>query len=192
MRAASSIPKGCTCDGLIDTVIPAGEPWMGTVRRGQIAAHRRSRGQPGRRHAVLQRRTTPPSATARRTPSSAQGSIYLTTGTRAALEPRQRPMLTHRRGHLRAARHARRRLLGGEQHRALCAREAAHAHLPRQLPARAARHEPARLTKRDLPSNINFFMNVPVTPEGGLRFADGISARGPLRGDARARWTCWC
>jgi len=35
-----------------------------------------------------------------------------------------------------------------------------------------------RLTKRDLPSNINFFMNVPVTPAGGLRFADGISAAG--------------
>jgi hypothetical protein len=29
-----------------------------------------------------------------------------------------------------------------------------------------------------LPSNINFFMNVPVTPEGGLEFADGISAPG--------------
>ena len=34
------------------------------------------------------------------------------------------------------------------------------------------------LTKRDLPSNINFFMNVPVTPQGELRFADGISAAG--------------
>jgi urea carboxylase-associated protein 1 len=34
------------------------------------------------------------------------------------------------------------------------------------------------MTKRDLPSNINFFMNVPVTPEGGLRFADGISGAG--------------
>jgi urea carboxylase-associated protein 1 len=34
------------------------------------------------------------------------------------------------------------------------------------------------LTKRDLPSNINFFMNVPVTPAGELRFADGISAAG--------------
>jgi urea carboxylase-associated protein 1 len=32
--------------------------------------------------------------------------------------------------------------------------------------------------KRDLPSNINFFMNVPVTPAGGLTFADGISAAG--------------
>jgi urea carboxylase-associated protein 1 len=35
-----------------------------------------------------------------------------------------------------------------------------------------------RMAKRDLPSNINFFMNVPVTPEGQLRFADGISAAG--------------
>lgn len=44
-----------------------------------------------------------------------------------------------------------------------------------------ARHplaQRAGMTKRDLPSNINFFMNVPVTPEGGLHFADGISAAG--------------
>jgi uncharacterized protein YcgI (DUF1989 family) len=34
------------------------------------------------------------------------------------------------------------------------------------------------LSKRDLPSNINFFMNVPVTSDGALRFEDGISAAG--------------
>jgi urea carboxylase-associated protein 1 len=34
------------------------------------------------------------------------------------------------------------------------------------------------LTKRDITHNINFFMNVPVTPEGGLSFADGISGAG--------------
>jgi len=34
------------------------------------------------------------------------------------------------------------------------------------------------LDKRDLTANINFFMNVPVTPEGGLEFADGVSAAG--------------
>ncbi len=34
------------------------------------------------------------------------------------------------------------------------------------------------LEKRDLTHNVNFFMNVPVTPEGGLTFADGISAPG--------------
>lgn len=34
------------------------------------------------------------------------------------------------------------------------------------------------LDKRDITSNINFFMNVPVTPEGGLTFADGVSDAG--------------
>lgn len=34
------------------------------------------------------------------------------------------------------------------------------------------------MSKRDITHNINFFMNVPVTPDGGLSFADGISAAG--------------
>ena len=34
------------------------------------------------------------------------------------------------------------------------------------------------LTKRDITHNINFFMNVPVTPDGGLTFEDGLSAPG--------------
>jgi len=34
------------------------------------------------------------------------------------------------------------------------------------------------LDKRDLGANVNFFMNVPVTPEGELTFADGISGPG--------------
>jgi urea carboxylase-associated protein 1 len=34
------------------------------------------------------------------------------------------------------------------------------------------------LTKRDIAHNINFFMNVPVTPDGKLEFADGLSAPG--------------
>ncbi|MGO4546960.1 urea amidolyase associated protein UAAP2 [Paenibacillus sp. 2TAB23] len=33
-------------------------------------------------------------------------------------------------------------------------------------------------SKRDLAPNINFFMNVPVTAEGGLQFADGVSSPG--------------
>lgn len=32
--------------------------------------------------------------------------------------------------------------------------------------------------KKDITCNINFFMNVPVTPDGKLTFADGISAAG--------------
>ncbi|MDD3517332.1 MAG: urea carboxylase-associated family protein, partial [Chromatiales bacterium] len=34
------------------------------------------------------------------------------------------------------------------------------------------------MDKRDLASNVNFFMNVPVTAAGGLTFEDGISAPG--------------
>ncbi len=34
------------------------------------------------------------------------------------------------------------------------------------------------VTKCDLTHNINFFMNVPVTPDGKLSFADGVSAGG--------------
>ena len=33
-------------------------------------------------------------------------------------------------------------------------------------------------SKRDIAHNINFFMNVPVTPDGGLTFDDGVSAPG--------------
>ena len=34
------------------------------------------------------------------------------------------------------------------------------------------------LSKRDITHNINFFMNVPVSSDGGLSFADGISGAG--------------
>jgi urea carboxylase-associated protein 1 len=41
-----------------------------------------------------------------------------------------------------------------------------------------AQHDRLGLGKRDLSHNINFFMNVPVTTEGGLTFADGLSGPG--------------
>lgn len=41
-----------------------------------------------------------------------------------------------------------------------------------------AENEQYGLTKRDIGHNINFFMNVPVTPDGGLTFADGVSGPG--------------
>ncbi len=40
------------------------------------------------------------------------------------------------------------------------------------------KHEEWGLSKRDITHNINFFMNVPISPEGGLTFEDGISAPG--------------
>jgi urea carboxylase-associated protein 1 len=41
-----------------------------------------------------------------------------------------------------------------------------------------AEHPEFGISKRDITHNINFFMNVPVTSDGGLTFADGISAPG--------------
>ncbi|MGJ8691482.1 MAG: urea amidolyase associated protein UAAP2 [Thalassotalea sp.] len=41
-----------------------------------------------------------------------------------------------------------------------------------------AENETLGLTKADITHNINFFMNVPVTADGKLSFADGISGAG--------------
>ena len=41
-----------------------------------------------------------------------------------------------------------------------------------------AEHPEFEMSKRDITHNINFFMNVPVSAEGGLTFADGISDAG--------------
>lgn len=41
-----------------------------------------------------------------------------------------------------------------------------------------AENEHFGISKRDITHNINFFMNVPVTEQGGLTFADGISEAG--------------
>jgi urea carboxylase-associated protein 1 len=41
-----------------------------------------------------------------------------------------------------------------------------------------AENESFGMSKRDITHNINFFMNVPITPDGGLTFEDGISDAG--------------
>ena len=41
-----------------------------------------------------------------------------------------------------------------------------------------AENEQFGMNKRDITHNINFFMNVPVTAEGGLSFQDGLSSPG--------------
>jgi uncharacterized protein len=51
-----------------------------------------------------------------------------------------------------------------------------HMHACRDSFLSAIQQWDASMDKRDITCNINFFMNVPVTPEGKLTFADGISA----------------
>ena len=51
-------------------------------------------------------------------------------------------------------------------------------------------HPEVGLTKRDIAHNINFFMNVPVTEDGGLNFADGVSGPGKYV-EMRAAMDVW-
>jgi urea carboxylase-associated protein 1 len=53
-----------------------------------------------------------------------------------------------------------------------------HMHACRNTFLRVALEHGEVLGKRDLAANVNFFMNVPLTPEGGLTFEDGISSKG--------------
>ena len=105
-----------------------------------------------------------------------QGKLYLTTGSK---------LLSNRKTHLLtivADTCGRHDTLGGA-----CSRESntmrysldkEHFHACRDSFLRGLQDWSPDLGKRDLPCNVNFFMNVPVTPEGGLTFEDGISAPG--------------
>ena len=106
-----------------------------------------------------------------------QGNIYLTAGT-TLLSNRGNPLLD-----IVADTCGRHDTLGGA-----CAAESntvryalekkcMHACRDSWMLAVSSREE-FGLGKRDITHNINFFMNVPVTPEGGLTFEDGISDAG--------------
>lgn len=102
-----------------------------------------------------------------------QRNIYLTAGT-VLLSNLRRPMLM-----IVADTCGRHDTLGGacaaESNQVRYAVEKRHMHACRNSFLHAIADGRHDLTKRDLTANINFFMNVPVTPEGRLTFEDGIS-----------------
>lgn len=106
----------------------------------------------------------------------AQGNVYLTTGTRL-LSSEGNVLLT-----IVADTCGRHDTLGGacatESNQVRYAIEKKHMHACRQSFVSAIQHWEGGLEKRDITSNINFFMNVPITPQGGLTFDDGVSAPG--------------
>jgi uncharacterized protein len=106
----------------------------------------------------------------------AQGGIYLTTGTRL-MSNEGRALLT-----IVADTCGRHDTLGGacsaESNQVRYALDKKYMHSCRDSFLLALAELGRGMTKRDLASNINFFMNVPVTPDGGLSFADGVSAPG--------------
>ncbi|ACZ74953.1 MULTISPECIES: urea amidolyase associated protein UAAP2 [Dickeya] len=106
-----------------------------------------------------------------------QGNVFLTTGS-VLRSNEDRPMLE-----IVADTCGRHDTLGGacatESNTVRYDLEKRHMHACRDSWMLAvAQHPEYHLTKRDITHNINFFMNVPVTPDGGLTFADGISAPG--------------
>ena len=106
-----------------------------------------------------------------------QGNVYLTSGT-TLLSNLGNPMLT-----IVADTCGRHDTLGGacatESNTVRYALEKRCMHACRDSWMLAiAEHEELGLNKRDITHNINFFMNVPITSEGGLTFEDGISAPG--------------
>jgi urea carboxylase-associated protein 1 len=105
-----------------------------------------------------------------------QRNIYLTTGT-TLFSNLRKPMLT-----IVADTCGRHDTLGGacaaESNQVRYAIEKRHMHACRNSFLLAISDPVWDLSKRDVTANINFFMNVPVTPEGQLTFEDGISEPG--------------
>ena len=106
----------------------------------------------------------------------AQGGIYLTTGSRL-MSNAGRCLLT-----IVADTCGRHDTLGGacaaESNTVRYALQKKFMHNCRDNYLVALQRADMGLTKRDLVPNINFFMNVPVTPSGELKFDDGVSGAG--------------
>ncbi len=105
-----------------------------------------------------------------------QGNIYLTTGTQL-LSNACNVMLT-----ITADTCGRHDTLGGacsaESNTVRYALDKRYMHSCRDSFLMILAEHDIGMGKRDLSSNINFFMNVPVTPDGGLTFEDGVSEAG--------------
>jgi urea carboxylase-associated protein 1 len=160
---------------ILDEIIPAGAPWLGTVCRGETFRIVDLEGNQAVDTLFFNAANSEERYSAPDTVRS-QGNLYLTTGTQL-LSNEGNVMLT-----IVADTCGRHDTLGGacsaESNTVRYALEKRNMHSCRDNFLLAMARSGVGLTKRDLPSNINFFMNVPVTPQGALSFADGVSAAG--------------
>ena len=117
-----------------------------------------------------------------------QGGIYLTTGS-VLRSNDTRPMFT-----IVADTCGRHDTLGGacaaESNTVRYAIQKKYMHSCRDNYLIALQRADIGLTKRDLVPNINFFMNVPVTENGDLKFDDGVSGPGKYV-EMRAEMDLW-
>jgi uncharacterized protein len=160
-------------------IVGAGEPYMGSIKQGQ---HFRIVDLEGNQavDTLFYRAGTLEERYSAQDTIRAQGNIYLSTGS-ALLSNEGNTMLS-----IVADTCGRHDTLGGacsaESNTVRYALDKRHMHSCRDnfllaLSRWGAQHAQG-FSKRDLASNINFFMNVPVTSEGKLTFADGISSAG--------------
>jgi urea carboxylase-associated protein 1 len=159
--------------------VPAGEAWIREVKQGQILRIVDLQGNQAVDTLFYNAHDYSDRYSAQNTIRE-QGNIYLTTGTRL-LSTLGHVLLT-----IVADTCGRHDTLGGacacESNMVRYGLEKRFMHACRQSFVRAAAewsHDTGRdFGKRDLTANINFFMNVPVSPEGKLTFEDGVSAPG--------------
>ena len=159
----------------VDVTLPAGQGWTQEIARGDVFRIVDLEGNQAVDTLFFNSRDVDERYSATET-IRAQGNIYLTTGTRL-MSSEGRPLLT-----IVADTCGRHDTLGGacsaESNQVRYALEKKHMHNCRDSFLLALARYGHGMGKRDLPNNINFFMNVPVTPAGELTFADGVSGPG--------------
>jgi hypothetical protein len=161
---------------VVNEVCAAGEPWMKEIRKGQIFRILDLEGNQAVDTLFYNAHDTEERYSAIDT-IQRQRNLYLGVGTRL-ISTEGNAMLT-----IIADNCGRHDTLGGA-----CAQESntiryalnkRFMHACRDNFMCAIQHDYRHgMSKRDITHNINFFMNVPVTPAGGLTFEDGISAPG--------------
>lgn len=158
-----------------DQVLPAGQGWARELSRGQIFRIVDLEGNQAVDTLFYNARDLDERYSACDT-IRAQGNLYLTTGT-GLLSSEGRTLLT-----IIADTCGRHDTVGGacsaESNQVRYALDKKYMHSCRDSFLLALARYGRGMGKRDLASNINFFMNVPVTPGGVLTFEDGVSAAG--------------
>ena len=155
--------------------ILAGDYWAHTIRRGQTFRIVDLEGNQAADTLFLDA-ANPENRYSASDTIRHQGALYLTTGTK--LRSTEGDILLT----ITADTCGRHDTLGGacsrESNTMRYAHEKEYMHACRDSFIRGAQECGCELGKRDITCNINFFMNVPVTPDGQLTFADGLSGPG--------------
>lgn len=172
---------------VLDHTVPAGEPYLLAISRGQTLRIVDCEGNQAVDVIFYNGSDGAEHYSATET-LLRQGGIYLTTGT-VLYSDLGNPMLT-----IVADTCGRHDTLGGacatESNTVRYALQKKFMHACRDNYLIALQEADIGLGKRDLVPNINFFMNVPVTESGRLTFEDGVSAPGKYV-ELRAEMDLW-